>query len=912
MIVLRGARSDTPNPGFLPIVSLWIAVCLAACGCGGGDTDGPLDGRPIPLPAPDRVLSMAGLHDTVHVFLDGYGIPHIYGSREEDVLLAQGYLHARNRFTQIDLLRHVGGGRVSEITGEMPGVGPLVGQIAAVSIDWLVRSLTTTPRGARIADEIIDRASPELLMTMDSFAAGVNAYIRELREGRAQLEPYYKQLFGVTEERVPDYTREDLVNLGLFLTFFLGGVRDVIGDMTQAAYVQSLDPDILHDTLRNAPADPITVLPYPWEEAGQAGPGPGTQVAAGKEGRRGAEVAVPAGILFPALDRLRLLFSLVGDPDQRRAFGSNNWVVHADHTRRGHALMANDQHLVLFNPPIYYHAHLDTRRFGGGDLGVIGVSFAGFPGVTSGHNGRVAWGQTVMGYDQADIYLETVLAERDGFPERVLFQGEAVPTERVTEAFRIGQGPEATTVTLPIVYTRQHGPILPYSTRNGRALSVKWVGQEPFRDSEGLYLLERVRDVFETAEVLENLEVAAFHWVFADVQGNIGYSGHARIPVRQNARAYPPYLPLPGTGEAEWTGYVPEEALPLGFNPEEGFFNTSNNDALGTTLDNDPVNDPYYYHRSADLGFRARRIRRLLADRVAAGDVVFEDNPVWQADTYSMAAERLLPFLFDAAQARPEQVTPRMEEALGRLEAWGRTSPTGVEAFYRAVPPSPEEMEESVGSCIFHAWMNRLLTDTFEDDFLASGVELPGAETLTKAILFLLERPDEARTGGALFDDRTTPDVEEDAAGLMLRSLQDALETLERILGTADMEAWRWGKVHQTTLQLGYEGVALPLFPVQGPFPKSGARFTVDASDFGTSPDRFANSSGANTRFVIEMEPGAVRGVNAQPGGQSESPEDPHYGDLTALWFDNRTHELYFRFDDVVTHREAYWRLDPQ
>jgi penicillin amidase len=906
---------------FLP--SALLAGALLACGGAGGSGSSPRPAEGPTLPRADAVISLAGLSGPVHVFTDTYGIPHIYGSSESDVLFVQGYLHARDRFTEMDLLRHISSGRVAELTGQMPLIGPAAGYLTATTVDWLMRALSTTRQGTSVVSEVLARASPEVMMTMESFCKGVNAYIRDLRHGTngAKLAPYYKKLFGVSEDRIPEYAPEDIVSLGVFMGFFLSNLQGLIEHATFTDYFKAIDTDVLSDTLRSAPADPTTILPglpvtaaaagLPWASRFAKGPKGPFEPLCPRIGKGTVQARDNDSPLTP-FDIVRFILSLLGYPDRGYRPGSNNWVLAPSLTERGYALVANDQHLAALNPPLYYHSHLDTTLFGGGDLDVIGVSFAGFPGVTTGHNEYVAWGQTVMGYDQIDLYKETVLEQQYGLPKSVLFQGRAVPTATRWERFQIGYGPHASSVTLPIVFTEHHGPVLPYSTRNGSALSVRWVGQEPFEDSEALILIEKARTVHEIAAALRHMELAAFNWVYADTDGNIGYSGPAKVPVVAGTSRYPPYLILPGTGEAEWQGFVPQENLPFCLNPPEGYINTSNNDVFGTTLDNDPLDDPVYYYFTCDIGFRAHRVRELIASVThGGGKATFEDMMRWQGDTVSLAARRLLPFLFEAAREHPEMVSPRTAEALERLAAWDLTSPTGIDAFYRAVPPDEDEKQQSRAATIFHAWLNHLLASTFSDDYARYGVEMPGVDMLTKAMLFLLEHPDQARTGEALFDDAATPDRTETPGETLLGSLESALGFLEGYFKTADMNQWEWGKLHTTSFLLGYEDVSLPFFPIQGPFPTSGANFTVNASDVGADPTSYTNTYGPNTRLVVELEPGVMRAVNAQPGGQSERPESPHYADLTELWLDHRYHELYFLFDDVLAHREDYTLFTP-
>lgn len=912
-------RSSRGLTRFFP--SALLAAALAACG---GADSGPQPthmAESPTLPRADEVVSLPGLSGPVHVFTDTYGIPHIYGSSESDVLFVQGYLHARDRFTEMDLLRHISSGRVAELTGQMPLIGAAAGYLTATTVDWVIRALSTTRQGTPVVKEVLARASPEVLMTMESFCKGVNAFIQDLRHGTngAKLAPHYKKLFGVREDRIPEYTPEDIVSLGVFMGFFLSNLEGLIEHATFTDYFSLVDEDVLADTLRSAPAEPTTILqgriPVTAADASLPGvprfrKGPFEPLCPGID--KGSLQARDGDLASTPFDILRFILSCLGYPEKGYRPGSNNWVLAPSLTERGYALVANDQHLAALNPPLYYHSHLNTTLFGGGDLNVIGVSFAGFPGVTTGHNEYVAWGQTVMGYDQIDLYKETVLEQQYGFPKTVLFQGREVPSATRWERFQIGYGPHASSVTLPIVFTEHHGPVLPYSTRNGSALSVRWVGQEPFEDSEALIRIEKARTVHEIAGALDHMELAAFNWVYADIEGNIGYSGPAKVPVVAGKSEHPPFLVLPGTGEAEWQGFVPPENLPFCINPPGGYINTSNNDVFGTTLDNDPLNDEVYYYFTCDIGFRARRVRELIASSTqGGGKATFEDMMRWQGDTVSLAARRLLPFLFEAAREHPELVSPRAEEALERLAAWDLTSPPGIDAFYRAVPPDEWERQHSRAASIFHAWLNHLLASTFSDDYAGYGVETPGVEMLTKAMLFLLEHPDRAATGQALFDDAATPDRTETPAEILLQSLENALGFLEGYFRTADMNQWEWGKLHTTSFVLGYENVSLPFFPIQGPFPTSGANFTVNASDVGADPTSYTNTYGPNTRFVVELEPGVMRAVNAQPGGQCERPESPHYADLTAIWLDHRYHELFFWFDDVLAHREDYTLFTP-
>jgi penicillin amidase len=563
--------------------------------------------------------------------------------------------------------------------------------------------------------------------------------------------------------------------------------------------------------------------------------------------------------------------------------------------------------------------HMDTKTFGSGNTHIAGGAIPGLPGILLGHNDSVAWGQTAMFYDASDLYAETIVPGGPSTQDAVRFNGAAVPILKVTEKFRLGMKPDSRVIEFPIEIVPHHGPILPGSRQDNTALSLKWIGYEPnaTTDIVSFFKLLSARNVEDIFEAMDYYRTGSGNWVFADQDGNIGYSGHSLIPIRNNQNLYPPYLLMPGTGEAEWTDVIPEDKLPWARNPEAGFITSSNNDVIGTTLDNDPLNDEYYLYYCRKPGFRAQRIEDRLRETMkgsANRKLTLRDMMNIQADTVSLAGVRLVPYILKAAQDHPDRITStQMADAIQRLSAWDYTTPTGVDAAYRSGPPGSTEIGNSVACSIFHAWLNRFIQDSLADEF--GSQPLPGShgedgpQFEAKALFHALEDP----SASILFDDVHTQGVVETADDIIFQSLVGALDMLERLFGTADMEEWRWGVLHTATFAFGMSDIVLPDFisPVLGPYPNDGANFTVDVGNQAGIEDTFYQVHCPQMRFVTEVRPPEFTTRIIIPCGQSGVRGDKHFDDLMPLWLNNEYVELDFTPEKVIADMETHLVFSP-
>lgn len=932
-------------------VGLWLTI--AAIGCGGTDHTAPAaTATPTPSPTPttnpilslpiDATIPLPGLGGTTDVVTDELGIPHIFGPDLNSVLYVQGYLTAASRFWSMDAFRRVAEGRLSELFGAL-----------TIPTDVAMRTVFTTRDGQRLEEALFNYAQqvdPDLIQSGQAYADGVNAWLADLRAGRngATLPPEYQfVLINLGPNDLAEWRPQDTIAIGRLQAWDLSNTLD---DDIQAAMMKAQLPESLRlDVFRSAPATTATTLPV-------------AQNAAGRGAVAGASVPLPPlQVLRDVHALLRHVAEMSPLGTKSKGLGSNNWIVSPQWSANGFAMLANDPHLQLFNPPIWFMQQLDS---GGADGGrVNGVNFPGLPGVILGHNDSAAWGATVAEFDVTDVYVETVTTPPDypNSPRTVLFNGQQVPVQRIVEQFNQKGG---NPVFYPIEIVPHHGPMVPdpnlKDSIEGLAatgMSFRWTGHELTDDVRFLFDLDRATNVDEFKAAIRHFAVGAQNWVWADVHGDIAYFPYALVPQRPAGTV--PFLPMPGTGEAEWltdqqgnTLWLPEEKLPQAVNPPAGYLATSNNDQIGNTLDNDPLNDAVYLTFSDDIGFRQQRILEMLSnsagDRNTGSLISAADMSRYQYDTQSKEASRLVPFLLAAATNRPDLVNADMQSALDRLAQWGQRKsieipayrmPAGIDAADlrsdvppRATPVPDDERTDAIATAIFAAWTTRLVPAVFADDFQGTGIGVPGDQDATKALLHILEDVDRTDAGfivhtkgpdgqSTLWDNRNTVEIET-RDEVLLGALRDAVPFLTDQFDTSDPTGWLWGKIHQVRFQHFFGQAGIPTYDL-GPFAAPGGRFAVNPADFSLTGSSFEFSDGPSERFVAVLDPAGVQAVNTLPGGQNGNPGgfaalnynriNPaiHYGDLAPKWINGETFAYHVSRADVAAHSVRHVRYSP-
>ena len=895
----------------------------------------------------EDVFTFEALDGPVEVIVDAWGVPHIYATTERDLFYAQGFVVARYRFIQMHAMRAIASG----VFGSSAAAGA-----GDISNDVYMRILNLRGTAEVMWAEMEGTEGPAREMLLN-FADGVNQYIAQVEAGTV-----YKPFEWVLVGDIGPWTPVDTLTIARLQSWDLSfdGRTDKVHNAARVAELLERWGDtemvgIVGDLHGLAPASDAIVL-----DSDSDRNAPVFDLA--------KSLAQPYYKRLPASYWKKVQKALASVEIHPGAFGtrdvgSNNWTVSGGLTESGGALVANDTHLSLRNPPVFFELHLNTAR-AGGDIDAGGVCFPGIPGVILGHNQNAAWGATVYYADATDVYAETVVF---GDTPAVLFNNEEVPMVVRTETFSytVKEGEscedwiddfiagtdyslEATDggclLTVNVLEVPHHGPVIPESLAEvadgmGTALTWKWTGFEPSDEVLMLYELLRVKTPQEFLDAVSHFGVGAQNWVYGDVNGHIAYAAFCKIPVRQcleevENTMYPSFLPFPGDGSCEWNGMVPLEDLPQAVDPDRGYIFTANGDALGHTLDGDPYNDGTYQGYMFAPGLRVARIKTLLGDKVAAGPVTVADMQAIQADHQSPLGERLTPAVLAAITAANEAKAgaegsdatlapfaddPRLAEAAEYLSEWSFAAAAG------ALPDtSEEEAKEAIATAIFNVWLVRV-----SQEILGDKMESPyDVQFQVRFLLRIFEEPEtldtyDAELGDSLLWDNTTTEDVESRNFVILTALVKALDFLadpdlvgvaaEGGFGTDDMSEWHWGKLHTLKMKHSLGGkFNIPgddIFP-EG-YPRHGDNFSVDAANAGLSDTKFNYSSGAAIRNVYIMDADNPRAQTVIPGGQDATIGRPHYADQFELWKVNETHPLHSQVADLLPDAENCYILEP-
>ncbi|MCW5801070.1 MAG: penicillin acylase family protein, partial [Deltaproteobacteria bacterium] len=656
---------------------LLLGATLAACG--DDDAPGPYDGIPV-----GTKVTAPGLSAPVDVVRDSFGVPHIYAATEADAAFANGYIQAGDRISEMDLLRHFAEGRVGELFGAL--------QASQIDNDLTMRmhrfrhyaELSLAQLSA--SSDPIDQA---VVASLARYADGVNQYVAELVAGRYAIDPDVTAFFDPA--RFEAWSPVDSLAIGYLQQWSLQYDESELSlhsyfDTARATFDQSAQPDRLRRA--GAGADLRSILPMDPSSTIDGFPNVGTD--SGTRAKRGApRLHVPAQLLADgqrALNPDTDLFRKIKNPKN----GSNNWVVGPALTGAG-AILANDPHLQLINPPVWHLLHITVP----GKLDVSGVSFPGIPGIILGHNAHVAWGATVVSHDANDFYLETIAPCSSGGGNCVRFGGQDVRLETVTESIKIGAlGTIIDTRDVTYEVVPHHGPILPIVENHtivprtgAQAISSKYTGYGPSLAVRALYRLAHATSRAEAFDALDDFTFGGQNWVIVDDAGSIGWTSTNQIPLRTpgcyayhavtNPTGLAPFFVVPGDGSCEWEGFMDARYVPHAIDPARGFLASANQDPVGETFDGDPLNGPVvdgrplYAGWSYDPGLREGRITRRLQELAARdGKVTADDLASIQADTHSNFGELLRPAIVAAtAKLAAELATPGTHPGLSAFAA---------------------------------------------------------------------------------------------------------------------------------------------------------------------------------------------------------------------------------------------------
>jgi len=695
-----------------------------------------------------------------------------------------------------------------------------------LAVDVANRHFMSTPDGGSLAEAMVDELAPAERTLVQRYTDGINAFLADARAGRNGAELSRELTFGLLypdhadnrAEGVRDWTNADTmaVALGMFSELARNDTGEIFLADAAAAF-GGFDPELVADVITLRSALDVATIPASGEVFGfdQMGrldgriePMDPAAVAARLDIQAIADRLRPSRALFAEARRqyrgpggMRARMSRIGQG------ASNNWAVNASVSESGNAILANDPHLKLGNPSIWYPAELDAVTPDGstGTFHCAGGTIPGLPVFLSGHCEHVAWGVTTANWDMTDVYRETLNADGTAV---VTLDGEVPITDVDVDFMRAGE-----TVTQTLRYVPHHGPIVAIDEANGMALSVRWTLHDGSgaRDVKAIFDLMRATNVQEAGTALSGVHGANQNFVVADDQGQIGWFPYVRIPRRDwDWSVYPPWMVLPGDGSTEWSGFHTAADIPTMIDPAAGFIATANQDLTGAFLDGDTSDARGLAQVWGKApGFRMQRI----VDLLEAGGTAHSTQTLLdiQADTHMLLGEIIVPEI--EAAAAGATLDPGAQQALDRLSSWEFTCPTGLEGIDPATAEKssdPVESRESIACTIFHMTWYEIVEHTLADEAAAAGLDVQTDSAIRKLwrraaarwITEAITSPMVLNATTPIWDDRSTTGEVETKDDVILQAFTDAVESLSAPVEPPDGEPaglgpdqddWRWG-----------------------------------------------------------------------------------------------------------------------
>jgi penicillin G amidase len=763
-----------------------------------------------PLPTTSGNLQIAGLSAEVKVVRDKSGVPHIYASNTADLFIAQGYVTAQDRLWQLEFNRRIGAGRLSEVLGD-----------AAIKQDRFLRTIgLRRAASAEVAD-----LSPDERLALESYAKGINDFIDTHQDNL----PIEFSLLGFKPE---PWTIVDSLTWGKVMAYDLSG--NYTREILRADLVEKLG-------------------------AAQAGALLPTNPASG------TPLIVPTGVSYANMDQnLALLDSQAelaglgaGDPAGR---GSNNWVVSGSKTTTGKPLLANDPHLGLTNPSIWYQVELN-----GAGWHVAGMTFPGIPGVVAGHNERIAWGVTNVGGDTQDMFMEKINPNN---PDQYEYQGQWQDIQVLNEEIKIKGKPSE---NLKVQITR-HGPIMnavqSSIQSNSQPLALQWtaLGKSPILGAVLKY--DRAQNWQEFRAALRDFNTPAQNFVYADIDGNIGYQIPGLWPIRAKGDGL---LPVPGwTGEYDWKGFVPFEQLPSVYNPTTGFIATANQRPV-------PNTPQLYLGEEFDPGWRAERITQLLQ---AKPQLSLQDLGAIQNDVLTIPGKEFASYLGKLSDS-----DPKLGEAIRRIRDWDGRLTT-----------------DSVAGALYKVTYQNVLENMFKQR-LGNVYEYYADEPRFHMpyLLNLLKDPTNEWWGTGGRD------------AMLQKALGQAIDYLSGQFGS-NQNDWRWGRLHTISFPENPIGSAVP-FPLNAllnlkTMERGGDASTVAAASYDFN-EPYKQTAGQSFRSLMNLA-NFDDSLIVNTVGQSGQPFSKHYGDNLDDWNGGRWHSFPFSSGAVDQQKDEVLTLTPK
>lgn len=741
-----------------------------------------------------ETIEVPGLKGEVKVVYDSMLIPHIYATNEEDLYFTQGYVIASHRLWQMEMQTRGGSGRLAEVLGPQ-----------MLDFDRSQRRLGMVWAAEKMLKVL--ESTPETNMAITAYTNGVNAYIESLSDYDLPLE--YKLLDFKPEPWKNFNTAMLAKNMAQTLNF-----SDKDKEMTNAlTMVGKPMVDLLWPDNENS-GDPIIDKPGGWK--------------------------------FPPIKfdtiPLALPNQLVKTHHLQKAsqdVGSNNWAVSGRKTATGSPLLANDPHLDLSLPSLWFVVHLNAPG-----INTMGGIIPGAPGVLIGFTDSIAWGLTNAQRDLIDYYK---VKFKDAKMNEYLSDDKWRPSTKIIEKIEVrGKSTFYDTVT----YTH-HGPVtfdLSYhETDINNLYAFRWKSHDPSNEIMTLYVLNHGRNYNDYIRALEYFEAPAHNIAFASVAGDIAMRVQGKFPLRRKDEGK---FTLDGTKtNQEWQAFIPFEQNVIDKNPDRGFVSSANQYPADASY-------PYFITASSYEAYRNRRINQVLTPMVGATP---QDMMNLQQDYYNIKASESLKFMM--SQLESVSLKDAEKAAWNALKSWNLNNDA-----------------EQTGTTYFEYWFDYLVSlawDEFRND--STRIDYPSDFTTIK---LLKEQPELE-----YFDNKSTPE-RETARDLVRKAFSQAVERLEKRVADGQQDL-RWGQVKGTIIRH-----LARLEPLSVKVPYGGSGDVVNAT---------TRSHGPSWRMVVSLEKTGLKAWGVYPGGQSGNPGSPFYSNMIPMWASGKYFSLRFGNAERVT-----------
>jgi penicillin amidase len=738
-------------------------------------------------------LKLTGLQDQVIIKYDDNRIPHIFAKNDHDLYYAQGYVTARDRLWQMDIQTRSASGRLSEVVG--PG---------ALEIDQYHRRMGMVYGAENGLKGLM--ANPQTKLMATAYTEGVNSYIHQLGPKDYPFE--FKLL---------DYAPEDFKPINcIFLLKLMS--ETLAGGSDQFAMTNDLKrfgPQVVNDLFPDYPfhESPIIPIGTKWDFK-------------------------PLPIPKPSADFTAQMTEKIKTKEIIPGIGSNNWVISGNKSATGYPILANDPHLNLTFPSIWYQIQLSSPT-----VNVNGVSLPGAPCVIIGYNQKISWGVTNVDADVLNWYQ---VKFKDKSKNEYWYNNQWNKVKRRIEVINVRGGKP---VIDTVLYTH-HGPVVyeniadkPKSGLNNIPAgdALRWIAHDESNDILCFYLLNRGKNYADYREALTHFTAPAQNFIFASADKDIAITPNGKFPLKFKDQGK---FILDGSDPAnDWHGWIPSDQNPTVKNPPRGFVSSANQSSTDPSY-------PYYINWRFEQYYRGKRINDKLD---AMQNATVDSMRIMQTDNYSILAQDVLPTMLKYIDS--SKMTPSQLKAFYIVKAWNK--------HYDA---------NSIGASIFNNWWVNFYNLVWKDKFVVKGVYLkvPSYDRTEK---LLLTEPD-----SKWFDNTYTP-AKENCADIVNSAFYTTVEDLLHKLGKPG-EKWEWGQIKETFIN---HLASLPGFGA-GKFSAGGTGGVINA---------LRGNNGPSWRMVVQMGP-TVKGYGVFPGGESGNPGSFYYNDMLNTWQNGKLNELLF------------------